>query len=206
MSVGLLGGTFDPIHYGHLALAEEARTVLGIERVYLIPSAHQPLKQGKHYASPEQRFEMVQLACQNNPTFIPCDTELHRPPPSYTVDTLRQFRERLGAETRLFFLLGSDALATFDQWHAAGDIIKLAQLVVIARPGTSYDDAIAPLLAPFPNIAERLTWVQGPQLAIASTDLRRRIAEGRSVRYLMPDEVIAYINQRQLYRGEGEQR
>ncbi len=113
---GILGGTFDPIHYGHLAIAEEARTALRLDRVLLVPAAHQPLKRGEHLASPEQRFEMVRLACAGNDAFEPSTIELDRPGPSYTVATLEELAG--GGWGELFFVMGADALADLPRWYA----------------------------------------------------------------------------------------
>jgi len=197
--VGIYGGTFDPLHVGHLAIAEEARWALGLSRVFVVPAAQQPLKPAGHGASPEQRLAMVRLACADNPALVPSDVELHRPPPSFTVDTLAAFRGQLGPDVELHFILGADAAADLPRWHRAADIIALARLAVVGRPGYAAD--IAVLDAALPGIATRTTPVDGPRLDISSTDLRHRIAEGRPVRYQIPDPVIAFIDAHGLYRG-----
>ncbi|MCU0492832.1 MAG: nicotinate-nucleotide adenylyltransferase [Chloroflexaceae bacterium] len=197
MRIGILGGTFDPIHIGHLALAEEARWALDLEHVYLVPAAQQPLKQNGHAATPQQRLAMVQLACQGNPHLHASDLELQRPPPSYTVETLEQFRATLGSSAELWFLIGGDALNDFPRWYQAERIIALARLAVVMRPGTVINTH--GLEERLPGLSERLTTIEGPQLEIASSALRQRMALGQPVRYQIPDAVLEYIRQHGLY-------
>jgi nicotinate-nucleotide adenylyltransferase len=204
---GVLGGTFDPIHNGHLAIAEEARWALHLERVYMVPAAQQPLKQERHMAGPQQRLDMLRLACAHNPGLIPCDLELRRGAPSYTVDTLHELRILIDSEEdspaqhnqiELWFILGSDALLSLPRWHAAQQIIELARLAVVTRPGVSLD--LATLDEALPGLRARTDVVEGPGLDIASTDLRQRLARGQPVRYQLPDSVLGYIIEQQLYR------
>jgi nicotinate-nucleotide adenylyltransferase len=193
---GILGGTFDPVHYGHLAIAEEARVALRLDRVLLVPAAHQPLKRGEHLASPGQRFEMVRLACAGNDAFEPSTIELDRPGPSYTVATLEGLAA--GGWGELFFIMGADAVADLPRWHAIQRILELARIVAVGRPGFKPD--LAPLTALLPSLPERLTLLEGPQLELSSSELRQRVAEGRPIRYLTPDPVVMYIDAQGLYR------
>lgn len=195
--VGILGGTFDPIHYGHLAIAEEVRWALDLTRVYIVPAAQQPLKRAGHAASPQQRLDMVRLACAGNAAFIPSDSEFRRTPPSFTVDTLEDFRRMLDAATDLWFILGSDALVALPQWHNVRRIIALAQLAVVERPGTTLD--LAALEAALPGLTKRVRTIVGPHLDISSSVLRQRIAAGQPVRYQLPDVVLDYISDQRLY-------
>lgn len=197
--IGIFGGTFDPIHNGHLAIAEEARWALGLARLYMVPAARQPLKDSLPGASADQRYEMVRLACINNPAFLPCDLELRRPAPSYTIDTIRTFHEQLGATSELFFVLGADALTEIGRWRETAAILSLARIIAVARPGTTLDPAA--LEAEVPGFAERTIILTGPALEISSSDLRRRLAEGRPVRYQLPEQVWAYIQQQGLYQA-----
>jgi nicotinate-nucleotide adenylyltransferase len=196
--IGILGGTFDPIHYGHLAIAEEARASMQLDQVLLVPAGHQPLKHGRHAATPQQRLEMARLACAPNPALSVSAIEVERPGPSYTVTTLEQLAGQTSAA--LFFLLGADALADLYRWRAADRILELAQIVGITRPGYSPD--LSGLRAALPTIESRLTLVEGPRLEIASSDLRRRLAERRPIRYLTPDPVVEYIEEHGLYRQD----
>lgn len=197
--VGILGGTFDPIHYGHLAIAEEVNWQVGLAQIYVVPAAQQPLKQAQHIASPHQRLAMVRLACADNSLLIPSDIELRRPPPSYTIDTLHEFRSMLGSNVELWFILGADALSQFPRWYAANQILDLARLAVVARPGATID--LATLDTLLPGVQARTLVLPGPGLEIASSELRQRVAQGRPIRYQLPDTVRQYIEAEGLYRG-----
>jgi nicotinate-nucleotide adenylyltransferase len=194
--IGVLGGTFDPIHHGHLALAEEARVALRLDTVLLVPAGQQPLKHGAHVASPHQRLEMAGLACENNPALAVSPVEVERPGPSYTVTTLEHLQAETGGE--LHFILGADALADLHRWREADRVVELARLIAVGRPGYVAD--LAALEARLPGVVGRVTLLEGPRLDISSSELRRRIAGGRPVRYLLPDAVIAYIEEHRLYR------
>jgi nicotinate-nucleotide adenylyltransferase len=196
--IGILGGTFDPLHYGHLAIAEEAAWFLRLSRVYMVPAARQPLKHAPQRANGQQRLEMVRLACADNPLLSPSDIEIRRPPPSYTVETLRLMRADAGPDADLWFILGADALMQFHHWHAAAEIITLARLATIARPGASID--LAALDASLPGLSTRTVVIEGPLLDISSSEMRERFASGRPVRYQMPDAVLHYIDAHGLYR------
>jgi len=195
--IGILGGTFDPIHYGHLAIAEEARVALRFERVLLVPAAQQPFKHGEQVATPQQRLEMARLACAGNAAFDVSPIEIARAGTSYTVDTLRELRAAGLGE--LYFVLGADAVADLHRWHAAREIIALAQIVAVGRPGFVLD--LAALERSLPGLADRLTTLEGPQLEISSSDLRQRVADGRPIRYQTPDAVVEYITAHGLYRA-----
>lgn len=198
--VGVLGGTFDPIHFGHLAIAEEACGALRLNRVLFVPAAYQPFKADRSHAAPQHRLAMVRLACASNPAFAACDIELNRPGPSYTVTTLAALRAQLDGE--LFFILGADALRDLARWHAAARIPELAQVVAVARPSVQVDsDAV---LRALPTLQGRLRVLEGPHVDISSTELRRRVRAGRSIRYLTPDAVIDYIAKHELYRATHE--
>jgi nicotinate-nucleotide adenylyltransferase len=197
--IGILGGTFDPIHYGHLAIAEEARLVFGLEQVLFIPAAQQPLKHGAHIGTPEQRFEMTRLACASNAAFEISRIEVDRPGPSFTLTTLEMLQyDRLG---ELHFILGADALADLPRWHGAARIVELAKIVAVGRPGSTPD--LARLGQSLPALRERLTLLTGPALDISSSALRRRVSAGLPIRYQTPDSVVAYIAEQGLYRAPG---
>jgi nicotinate-nucleotide adenylyltransferase len=195
---GILGGSFDPVHYGHLAIAEEARVALRLERVLLVPAGRQPLKSRGHAASPSMRYEMARLACQTNDALEVSAIELERPGPSYTVTTLEALGAALGGE--LFFIVGADALSDLPLWRDAARIVDLARIVAIARPGFSPD--LSRLASVLPALHGRLTLLDGPRLDISSTVLRERVASGRPIRYQTPDMVVDYIAAHGLYRAE----
>jgi len=194
--IGILGGTFDPIHYGHLAIAEEARIALQLNRVLFVPAAQQPLKRGAHIATPEQRFAMAQLACAPNPAFEVSRIELDRPGPSFTLTTLEALQAAQLGE--LHFILGEDALADLMRWHGAARVVDLARIIAVGRPGRAADHAR--IIQALPALRERLIALTGPALDISSTALRRRVAVGQPIRYQTPDAVVAYIEEQNLYR------
>jgi nicotinate-nucleotide adenylyltransferase len=184
--IGIYGGTFDPIHIGHLAIAEDAR------------HTRQPLKHELQGATPLQRLEMVRLACATNPHFAVSDLELRRPPPSYTIDTLLALRAEFGSAIDLVFLLGVDAARDLTRWYRATEIIRLVRLAVISRPG--YSLSLQELEIRMPGISERCVTIDGPRLDVSSSDVRARLFAGRPVRYQIPDPVLDYIAAHGLYR------
>jgi nicotinate-nucleotide adenylyltransferase len=198
--IGILGGTFDPIHYGHLAIAEEARVALGFERIVFVPAARQPLKRGEHSATPQQRLAMTKLACDSNPAFEVSSIEIERAGPSYTVDTLEALRAQ--GMVDLHFVVGADAATDLYRWRAAGRIVAIARIVAIGRPGFVVDHTA--LSHHLPGLEARLTLLEGPGLDISSSELRRRVATGRPIRYQTPESVVEYIAQQALYQPNEE--
>lgn len=198
--IALLGGSFDPIHFGHLAIAEEARVALGIDQVLFVPAAQQPLKAGRHYASANQRMEMTALAIADNAAFQICDVEVRRQGRSYTVETLETLRRSLGPDVTFFFILGADALRWLPQWRQPQRLLELAHIIAVERPGYTVD--LEPLEQALPELPSRLIRLGGPHLDLSSTELRARVADGRPIRYLTPDSVVSYIESQGLYRGE----
>ena len=187
MQIALLGGSFDPVHAGHVALAEAARDRLGADRVLLVVAAGQPLKAGGAAAPPEDRYAMVRLAVRGRARLEASDLELHRPPPSYTVDTLRELRRGLPPEAGLLLLLGADALADLPRWKEAAAVRGLATIVGCTRPGRGP-----------PAGADRVLEAATPD--VSSTEIRRRVAAGEGIEGLVPGDVAAYIAERGLYR------
>ena len=188
MRLGIYGGAFDPPHLGHLVAASDACGALGLDRLLWIPSAVHPLKPVRTAAP--LRLEMVRAAIQGDSRFAADDLELRRTGPSYTVDTLRELRAREpGAE--LFFLTGADNLAELPRWREPDEIARLATLAVVSRAG----DAL-PGDPPYPAVAVAVTRVD-----VSSTEVRRRVAAGQSIRYLVPDAVRAVIERERLYGG-----
>lgn len=202
--IGVYGGTFDPIHFGHLAVAEEARAALELDRVLVVPVARQPLKGHIQGAGPEQRLAMARLACADNPAFSVDASEIERPPPSFTVDTLTVMRERLGPSVELWFILGADAARDLPRWHRATQIVALARLAIVGRPGITLQ--LSSLETALPALAGRYRLIEGPHLDISSTELRRRLAAGWPVRYQMPESVRAYIEAQGLYADDDRAR
>jgi nicotinate-nucleotide adenylyltransferase len=206
--VGILGGTFDPIHYGHLVIAEQVREALQLDRVLFVPAASPPHKLDVSISSAADRAAMVELATAGNAAFSVCRIELDRSGPSYTVDTL----EALADEARLdgiarsfFFILSSEAAATLPTWRAPVRILELAQLAVVSRPGFPGLDGQA-LSAMAGGSADRVLTIETLPLANSASDVRARAASGRSVRYLVPPAVESYIRDHRLYLSTNQLR
>lgn len=193
MRLGLFGGTFDPIHVGHLVLAEQCREACGLDRVWFVVAGEPPHKRGVERTAGRHRLEMVRLAIAGNPGFEVSDVEVERAGPSYSVDTLAQIRaERPGDE--LFFLIGGDSLVDLPSWREPERIARLASIVVVNRPGARGD------VPDFGIDAKPILSVAIPPLEVSSSDLRSRLAAGKSVRYMVPAAVSAYIDAHELYR------
>lgn len=196
--LGVLGGTFDPVHFGHLFAAEEAADRLGLYRVLFVPTREPPHKQAEPVATAEQRLAMVRLAVDGNPLFEVCTLELERAGPSYTVDTLGALG-RLYPRDELHFIVGMDSLRDMPLWYQPRGVASLARIVAVARGGEGPVD-LREVEALVPEVRGRVSVIERPALEISGTELRRRIAEGHPVRYLVPDSVIAYIEEQGLYR------
>ena len=197
MRLGLFGGTFDPVHLGHLILAEQCREACRLDRVWFVVAGTPPHKLGDRTAV-AHRLEMVRIAIAGHASFAVSEIETSRPGPHYSVETLDAVhRDR--PEDDLFFLIGADSLADLPFWREPGRIAQLATIVVVNRPGINeVDPASLPDLGPG---AHPLVAVTIPPIGIASTDLRRRLAEGRSIRYMVPRGVEAYIEAQALYQA-----
>ena len=181
--VGVFGGTFDPVHVGHLAIANDALDELGLDRVYFVPARRSPLKQDGPIASAEDRLAMLIAATLGEPRFRVSPVELEREGPSFTVDTLESLRR----EGALFLILGSDAYADFERWREPARIRELATIVLAARPGA-------------PNAPAGVRMLDSPLMDISARELRARAARGRSLRYLVPEAALRYIEEHRLYR------
>lgn len=190
MKLGVLGGSFDPIHLGHLRAAENAREALGLEQVRFVPAGEPPHKPKGGLSGAEDRLAMVRLATASNPAFAVSDLEVRRDGPSYTVETLLAIAaEPEGHE--VFLIVGSDTLPEMESWREPQRIFELCTVAVAARPGA---------LAGKAPVGARVVTVPGPELPLSATAVRQRAHEGRSVRYLVPDAVADYIETRRLYR------
>lgn len=205
MRYGILGGTFDPIHLGHLLLAEECLEILALDKVLFVPAGQPWLKAGQPLTAAVHRLRMVELATADNPHFEVLRWELERPGPSYTVDTLERLRTEWGADAELHFILGLDALADFPRWKDPERILQLANLAVVPRPGYATegdgDDIVSGIKSRYPAYADRITMLAVASVAISATDLRRRAAIGQSLRYWTPAAVGEYIGEKGLYKG-----
>jgi len=199
--IGILGGTFDPVHLGHLIPAQYALEHLGLDRLLLVPSAapvHRPLHVP---ASPEHRLRMCQLAAADIPRFEASDIETRRTEPSFTVLTLEHFTRTMPAGTRLYLLVGEDNVPLLHTWRDIGRIAELAAISVLPRPceGAADTAALESLLGPA-TVRDILSrWVPGPRIPVSATEIRRRVREGQSIAGLVPASVAAYITENRLY-------
>jgi nicotinate-nucleotide adenylyltransferase len=188
-----MGGTFDPIHHGHLVAASEVAGSFELDEVVFVPTG-QPWQKG--IVSPaEDRYLMTVIATASNPRFHVSRADVDRDGPTYTVDTLRDFNALYGSDAELFFITGADALAKILSWKDALEMLSLAHFIGVTRPGFELSDAHLP--------ADTVTLVEVPAMAISSSDCRARVAEGKPVWYLVPDGVVQYIAKRRLYRPGG---
>ncbi|HNT65208.1 MAG TPA: nicotinate-nucleotide adenylyltransferase [bacterium] len=197
MRLALFGGTFDPVHYAHLILAERVREQLNLDRVLFIPSANSPHKLGRRVAADRHRLAMLRLALRSNPAFAVAKLEIERGGTSFTVDTVNRLQQELQIpRSSLFLIVGADNLVDFHTWKEPDRILQMVQLVVIDRPHVAIDSA---------NLyTTDYLQIDAPLLQISSTWIRELVAAGRSIRYLVPESVEKYIYRHRLYINDGE--
>ena len=200
MRLGVFGGTFNPVHMGHLAVAEEVRVRLGLEEVLFMPAGQPWLKSGLEVTGGYHRLEMVKLAVASNPHFRVSDLEIRRPGPSYSADTLEELDRSRKGQAELHLLVGLDALKEMARWQRPRRVLELATLVGIARPGFESLDRKA-LDAVRAGASEKVVLVTGPLVGISGTEIRERVSQGLSIKYLVPEPVESYIYEQGLYRG-----
>jgi len=186
--IGIYGGSFDPIHHGHLILAREAREVLNLEKVILVPAAVSPFKRRAAAASGDVRLKMLRAAVENEEGFAIDDCELLRPPPSWTIDTVLEIRKR-ESDSQIYLLIGEDNVATLNRWRRFDELDKLVRFVVLDRTGSQ---------------AQRDYQVVRRKIDISATDIRKRVARGQSIRYLVPPAVEEIIQREKLYREQSK--
>jgi nicotinate-nucleotide adenylyltransferase len=192
MRVGIMGGTFDPVHHGHLVAASEVADRFMLDEVVFVPTGFPWQKGDAMVSSPEDRYLMTVIATASNPRFHVSRVDIDREGPTYTVDTLRDLRDSYSSDTELFFITGADALGKILSWKDPDDLFALAHFVGVTRPGFELRDDHLP--------ADTVSLIQVPAMSISSTDCRRRVYEGKPVWYLVPDGVVQYIAKRRLYR------
>jgi nicotinate-nucleotide adenylyltransferase len=200
MNIGVLGGTFDPIHTGHLIIAEEVRARLGLAEVLFVPAGQPWLKLNNANAisPPRHRLEMVRLAIADEPAYRLSTMEIDRPGPSYTVDTMAELSGQVGAGGELYFILGWDNLNQLPRWHQPLRLVELCRLVPVRRVGFAAPD-LDSLEAAVPGLSKSLVMLDTPQIEISSSEIRQRVARGQSIHQLVPEPVERYIIEHKLY-------
>jgi nicotinate-nucleotide adenylyltransferase len=190
--IGIMGGTFDPIHHGHLVAASEVGHFFSLDEVIFVPTGQPWQKNGRKVSPPEDRYLMTVIATASNPRFSVSRVDIDRPGETYTIDTLRDLRAQRGPDVEFYFITGADALAMMISWRDADELFKMAQFVGCTRPGHRLTISNLP--------SDRISLVEVPALAISSTECRERVRAGKPIWYLVPDGVVQYISKRRLYR------
>lgn len=198
VDIGIFGGTFDPIHLGHLIVAEELRLKLGFAQILFVPTGQPCFKADSVITLAHHRVKMVELAIASNDYFTLSRVEVDRAGPSYSVDTITLLKHQFGESCRLSFLLGSDALFALPQWKEAARLVEMCQLITFTRPGSVSPHSIH-LEGAIPGISTRITLVEVPQIAVSSSQIRFRVASGLPIRYQVPEAVERYISEHGLY-------
>lgn len=201
-ALGIIGGTFNPIHNGHLLAAEYARCELELEKVIFIPAARPPHKEGMDVLDGDTRMRMIELAIEDNPCFAVSRLELQRPGPSYTIDTLNHYRASYLGKS-IYFIMGADSLLLFHTWKDVDTLADAGRFVVVTRPGYRFDWDKEPLASLPGALREHSLFLEIPGIDVSSSDIRRRIRAGKSIRYMVPDQVERYIREQELYIDKG---
>ncbi len=188
--IGVLGGTFNPIHIGHLAIAQTAKEAADLEKVIFVPSNWPPHKNINHVAPAKNRYQMVKLAIKGCPGFELSDFEIKNAGRSFTVETMRYFRKLFPAQTKLYFIIGGDMLSQLKNWKYIADILEIATFIVVNRPGEFKQVKKIPYVS-----------VTMPGIDISSSYIRQKIKEGKTTKFFVPEAVLRYINQKKLYQG-----
>jgi nicotinate-nucleotide adenylyltransferase len=192
--LGVMGGTFDPIHHGHLVAASEVAQFFSLDEVVFVPTGQPWQKDDRKVSPSEDRYLMTVIATASNPRFSVSRTDIDRGGPTYTIDTLRDLRAERGEETALFFITGADALSRMMSWQDVNELFELAHFVGVTRPGHRLTGVGLP--------DDQVSLLEVPALAISSTDCRQRVANGLPIWYLVPDGIVQYIAKRRLYRRD----
>jgi len=203
MKIGVLGGTFDPVHLGHIMMAEEARKSLGLKEVLLVPAGQPLTRSDERITSAEHRLRMLRLAVAGSPHLKVSTVEIERPGPSFTVDTIAELRRKFGGKDEIFFILGWDSLAQLPIWREPARIINMCILVAVPRPGWT-QPSLKALEKDIPGISKRVVFLEKPRIDISATAIREKVARGESIDHLVPGPVADYIKNHGLYKAEQE--
>jgi nicotinate-nucleotide adenylyltransferase len=202
LSVGIMGGTFDPVHLGHLVIAEEVRIQFGLDHVIFVPSGHPPHKVERNITNQEHRFLMTVLATITNPAFTVSRVELDKPDNqrTYTIDTIRYFHRQFNGKAQLYFITGADAILEILTWKDYQELLSICQFIAATRPGYCLSKLEETIGASCPEVLQSIHVLEIPAVAISSTFIRKRVAEGKPIKYLAPETVAQYIIKNGLYR------
>jgi len=201
--IAIMGGTFDPIHYGHLVAAESVRQEFGMHEIFFIPTGSPPHKNADNVTSPWHRYLMTALATASNPFFVPSNLEIAREGKSYTVDTVRAIREELGKQTQLFLIIGADALLEILTWKEPQTLLSMCEFIVVTRPGYDNRALLEHISMLETNYGGQIHFLEIPALDISSSDIRLSTSLGKSAKYLTPDNILEYIAKHELYTADG---
>ncbi len=198
--IGIMGGTFDPVHYGHLVTAEAVRAEFNLDKVLFIPAGKPPHKDNESITEPVHRYRMTVLAAATNPHFEVSRLELEKSRTTYTVDTIKELISLYGEATAFYFITGADAILEILTWHKAEELLSLCQFVAATRPGFNKQDLEQKILEIQSKYNRRIFSITVPSLAISSTDIRNRVRCGMPIKYLLPEGVEKYIQENGIYR------
>lgn len=199
-SIAIMGGTFDPIHYGHLVTAEAARVEYQVDKVLFVPTRLPPHKKAYQVTAAKHRYQMTVLATITNPHFYVSRIEIDRPAPSYTIDTLRSVREVFGPEVELYFISGADAILDILTWKDVDEVMEMCYFIAATRPGYRLEELGRRLGYLQEKYSHKVYCVEVPALAISSTDIRKRVTQNRPIKYLLPESVENYIYKYRIYQ------
>jgi nicotinate-nucleotide adenylyltransferase len=198
--IGIMGGTFDPIHNGHLVLAEQIRTRFNLQKIYFIPVGNPPHKKNVTKSTKYDRLNMTKLAIESNKNFEISDIEIKKEEVSYTIDTVREIRNTVNAEDKLYFITGADAILLIDTWKDYKELFEIVTFIGATRPGISVEELQNKIDEVKTKHGVKIESTKVPALAISSTDIRRRVEEGESIKYLLPESVESYIKENGIYK------
>ncbi len=199
-SIGLMGGTFDPIHYGHLMLAEQVRSSFGLDVIYFVPAGDPPHKEDQPVTRKWLRYQMVMLGIADNPNFLISDCEVKQAEPSYTVRTIEAFKARVSPDCEIYFITGADQIMAIESWKDYQRLLKEITFVGASRPGYRDEELLREIHRLRALHGARIRYLQVPALAISSSDIRRRVRNLESIKYLLPGAVEQFIMKNGLYR------
>lgn len=200
--IAIMGGTFDPIHYGHLVTAEAVRHKYKIDRVLFVPTGHPPHKKNRDVSSPEHRYMMTMLATETNPYFYVSRIEIDREGTTYTIDTIKELKEMYDPDTKIYFITGADAFYEILTWKNSKELLQICSFIAATRPEYHKEELINNIEVIKNNYQSKFHFIEVPALAISSSDIRNRVRDGRPIKYLLPETVENYINKYDIYKDE----